>query len=92
MEVVRGMLSPVRISDEDVKHSVSNKSTRLLDRCGRRLAGDRQQPIRPLSRHNEEHALSPWLIMSAEDVIRDPMTNLFGWVGRYQIRARPSLL
>jgi hypothetical protein len=41
MEVVWGMLPPVRISDEDVEHSVSNKSTGLLDGCGRRLAGYR---------------------------------------------------
>jgi hypothetical protein len=77
VEGVWGMLPPVRISDENVEHSVSNKSTRLLDRCGRRLAGYRQQPIQPLSRHNEKHALSLWLIKSAGDVIRGPMTNLF---------------
>jgi hypothetical protein len=77
LEVVRGMLPPVRISDEDVEHSASDKSTGLLDRCGRRLAGYRQQPIQPLSRHNEKHALSLWLIKSAGDVIRGPMTNLF---------------
>ncbi|WP_457093784.1 hypothetical protein [Microvirga sp. P5_D2] len=41
MKVVRGMLLPVRISDEDVEHPVSDKSTGLLDRCGRRLAGYR---------------------------------------------------
>jgi hypothetical protein len=41
VEVVRGMLPPVRISDEDVEHSVSNKGTGLLDRCSRRLAGYR---------------------------------------------------
>jgi hypothetical protein len=77
VEVVWGMLPPVRISDEDVEHSVSNKSTGLLDRCGRRLASDRQQPVEPLSRHNEEHALSPWLIISARDGTREPMTTLF---------------
>jgi hypothetical protein len=41
VEVGWGMLPPIRIRDEDVEHSVSNKSTGLLDRCGRRLAGDR---------------------------------------------------
>jgi hypothetical protein len=71
------MLPPVCISDENVEHSASDKSTGLLDRCGRRLAGYRQRPIQPLSGHNEEHALSAWLIMSAGDVIRNPMANLF---------------
>jgi hypothetical protein len=39
MKVVWKMLPPVRISDDNVERSVSNKSTGLLDRCGRRLAG-----------------------------------------------------
>jgi hypothetical protein len=77
VKVVWKMLPPVRISDDNVERSVGNKGTGLLHRCGRRLTGDRQRPIQPLSCHNEEHALSPWLIMSAEEVIRDPMTNLF---------------
>jgi hypothetical protein len=92
VEVARGMLPPVRIGDEDVEHSVSNKGTGLLDRCGRCLAGDRQRPIQSLSRHNEEHATSPWLSMLAQDVIRDPITNLFWWVGRYQIRVGQSFV
>jgi hypothetical protein len=41
VKVVWKMLPPVRISDEDVERSVSNKSTSLLDRRGRRLAGHR---------------------------------------------------
>ncbi|MBB3019516.1 hypothetical protein FHR70_002581 [Microvirga lupini] len=77
MEVVWKMLPPVRISDDNVERSVSNERAGLLDRRSRRLAGDRYRPIQSLSRHNEEHSLSPWLIMSAGEAIRDPMTNLF---------------
>jgi hypothetical protein len=77
VEVVWGMLQSIRISDEDIEHSISDKSTGLVDRCGRRLAGDRQQSIQPLSRHNEKHALSPWLIMSAGDGTREPVINRF---------------
>ena len=72
-----GMLPPVCISDEDVEHSASDKSTGLLDRGSRHLAGCRQRPIQPLSRNNEVQALSAWLIMSAADVIPDPMANPF---------------